>query len=81
MPYCENDLARIDRGLYGANLHYQTTDTTSFGEKRFAVDGFSAQPGTVAMREHRNQTASRHPAGETRIAARGEDGRCSPFGR
>jgi len=51
VAYDENDLARIERGLYGANLHYQTTDTTSFGEKRFAVDGFSAQPGTVAMRE------------------------------
>jgi len=49
--YGDNDLARIDRGLYGANLHYQTPDTTSFGEKRFFLDGYSAQPGTVATRE------------------------------
>jgi hypothetical protein len=49
--YGDNDLARVDRGLYGANLHYQTPATTSFGEKRFFLDGFSAQPGTVATRE------------------------------
>jgi len=51
VAYDDNDLARVDRGLYGTNLHYQTLDTTSFGEKRFLVDGFSAQPGTVATRE------------------------------
>jgi len=51
VAYDDNDLAHVDRGLYGANLHYQTPATTSFGEKRFSVDGFSAQPGTVATRE------------------------------
>ena len=38
----------MNRGLYGANLHYQTLDTTSFGEERFVADGFAADPGTVA---------------------------------
>ncbi len=51
VAYDDNDLARVDRGLYGVNLHYQTPDTTSFGEKRFLMDGFAAQPGTVATRE------------------------------
>ena len=49
--YTDNDLAHVDRGLYGANLHYQTLDVTSFGEKRFLVDGFAAEPGTVAGRD------------------------------
>ncbi|HEX9135857.1 MAG TPA: flagellar motor protein MotB, partial [Nitrospirota bacterium] len=49
--YNDNDLAHVDRGLYGANLHYQTPSTTSFGEKRFLFDGFAAQPGTVGTRE------------------------------
>jgi len=49
--YTENSLAHVDRGLYGANLHYQPLDTTSFGEPRFSVDGFAADPGTVAGRD------------------------------
>ena len=49
--YTDNELAQVDRGLYGANLHYQTLGTTSFGEKRFMIDGFAAEPGTVAGRE------------------------------
>ena len=49
--YDDNDLARVDRGLYGANVHYQTLPTTSFGEPRFMIDGFSAQPGTVGTRD------------------------------
>ncbi|HSA77460.1 MAG TPA: flagellar motor protein MotB, partial [Nitrospirota bacterium] len=49
--YNDNDLAHVDRGLYGANLHYQTPSTTSFGDKRFLFDGFAAQPGTVGTRE------------------------------
>ncbi len=49
--YNDNDLAHVDRGLYGANVHYQTPSTTSFGEKRFLIDGFAAQPGTVGTRE------------------------------
>ena len=49
--YFDNDLAHVDRGLYGGNLHYQTRDITSFGEQRFMIDGFAAEPGTVAGRD------------------------------
>ncbi len=49
--YTDNNLAHVDRGLYGANLHYQTVDATSFGEERFLFDGFAAEPGTVAGRD------------------------------
>jgi hypothetical protein len=49
--YHDNDLAHVDRGLYGANAHYQTLSATSFGEKRFMIDSFAAQPGTVGTRD------------------------------
>jgi flagellar motor protein MotB len=49
--YTDNDLAQVDRGLYGGNLHFQPSGLTSFGEKRLVVDGFAAQPGTVAGRD------------------------------
>ncbi|MEE8542994.1 MAG: flagellar motor protein MotB, partial [Gammaproteobacteria bacterium] len=49
--YMNNELARVDRGLYGANLHYQSDATTDFGELRYAVDAFAAEPGTVPSRE------------------------------
>lgn len=49
--YTDSDLAHVDRGLYGANLHYQPLKTTSFGEPRFLLDGFAADPGTVAGRD------------------------------
>ncbi len=49
--YMNNELAQVDRGLYGANLHYQTDSTTDFGEQRLAVDAFAAEPGTVPSRE------------------------------
>src|SRR5260370_36513603 len=49
--YLENELAQVDRGLYGANAHYGSGPTTSFGERRLAVDGFAAQPGTMASYE------------------------------
>jgi flagellar motor protein MotB len=49
--YMNNELAQVDRGLYGANLHYQSEATTSFGDQKFAVDGFAAEPGTIASRE------------------------------
>src|SRR5499433_1655966 len=45
--YVDNELAHVDRGLYGANAHYGSELTTSFGEQRIAVDGFSAEPGTM----------------------------------
>ncbi len=49
--YRNNELAQVERGLYGGNLHYQTSKTTGFGEKRAVLDGFAAEPGTVASRE------------------------------
>jgi flagellar motor protein MotB len=51
IAYTDTDLAHVDRGLYGANLHYQPLDNTSFGEPRLLVDGFAADPGTVAGRD------------------------------
>ena len=49
--YRDNELALVERGLYGGNVHYQTDATTSFGERRVVVDGFVADPGTVPARE------------------------------
>ena len=49
--YMNNELAQVDRGLYGANLHYQSTATTTFGDQRYAIDGFAAEPGTIASWE------------------------------
>ncbi|MDH5387972.1 MAG: OmpA family protein [Gammaproteobacteria bacterium] len=49
--YTDNDLAHVDRGLYGINGHYETDEATSFGEKIFSFDGFVADPGTVAGRD------------------------------
>ena len=49
--YRDNELAQVERGLYGANLHYQSPTTTDFGEQRLMLDGFVAEPGTVASRE------------------------------
>lgn len=51
ISYTDNNLAHVDRGLYGANVRYQTLSTTSFGEQRFVLDGFAAEPGTVAGRD------------------------------
>jgi flagellar motor protein MotB len=49
--YADNELAQVDRGLYGGNLHYGSESTTSFGEQRVSIDGFAAEPGTMASRE------------------------------
>jgi hypothetical protein len=49
--YLDNELAHVDRGLYGGNIHYQTLSTTSYGEERLVLDGFAAEPGTVPSRE------------------------------
>src|ERR1051326_6249224 len=49
--YRDNELAQVDRGLYGANAHYGSELTTSFGERRITLDGFTAQPGTMPSYE------------------------------
>lgn len=51
IAYTDNSLAHVDRTLYGANLHIQPSGVTYFGEKRFVLDGFAAQPGTIAGRD------------------------------
>src|SRR3989475_464042 len=45
--YQGNEMAQVDRGLYGANAHYASQATTRFGERKAGVDGFAAEPGTV----------------------------------
>jgi flagellar motor protein MotB len=49
--YLDNELAHVDRGLYGANLHYGSEATTSYGERRLSLDGFAAEPGTMPSYE------------------------------
>jgi flagellar motor protein MotB len=51
VSYMQNELAQVDRGLYGGNLHYQSPATTAFGEQRLVFDGFAAEPGTLPSRE------------------------------
>ncbi|MDH3626721.1 MAG: OmpA family protein [Acidobacteriota bacterium] len=51
VDYLGNELAHVDRGLYGANGHYESDTTTSFGEKTLAVDAFAAEPGTIGSHE------------------------------
>ncbi|MBW2387540.1 MAG: DUF11 domain-containing protein, partial [Deltaproteobacteria bacterium] len=51
VSYLENELALVERGLYGGNVHYQSEATTSFGEQRVMLDGFAADPGTVSSRD------------------------------
>ena len=49
--YMNNELAQVDRGLYGAQGHYESDATTTFGEKRLVADLFGAEPGTVPSRQ------------------------------
>ena len=51
VDYVSNDLAHVDRGLYGGDAHFGSQPTTSFGERRLMVDGFAAQPGTLSSYE------------------------------
>ena len=58
--YMNNELAQVDRGLYGAEGHYESAGTTSFGEKRLVVDLFGAEPGTVPSRQEFLGTGGSH---------------------
>ena len=49
--YMGNELAHVDRGLYGANGHWGSEAKTKFGERRMAFDGFAAEPGTISSYE------------------------------
>ncbi len=51
ISYLDTYLAQIDRGLYGINGHYEDEKTTRFGEPKFMLDGFAADPGTIAGRD------------------------------
>lgn len=51
VSYGGSDLAKVDRGLYGGNVHYTSEATTSFGERKAAVDGFAGEPGTLPSYE------------------------------
>jgi hypothetical protein len=45
------ELAQLDRGLFGALLDYNSTQVTSFGERKAQVTAFASDPGTVPGRE------------------------------
>jgi outer membrane protein OmpA-like peptidoglycan-associated protein len=47
----ETQLMQFNRSLYGANARYQSEATTSFGQRAIKIEGFAADPGTVAARE------------------------------
>ena len=49
--YVANDLAHVDRGLYGANAHFGSEPITTSGERKISLDGFAAQPGTLPSYE------------------------------
>jgi flagellar motor protein MotB len=51
VDYLGNELAQVDRGLYGANAHYESETGTTFGEQRLVLDGFAAEPGTIPSYE------------------------------
>ncbi|MDH4124891.1 MAG: OmpA family protein [Gammaproteobacteria bacterium] len=51
IAYMQNELAQVDRGLYGANLHYQSEGATTFGDRRLVANAFAAEPGTIGNRE------------------------------
>lgn len=46
-----SELIRYQRSLYGANLGWRSTDTTSLGERRTEFNAFAADPGTLSSRE------------------------------
>jgi len=49
--YMNNELAQVDRGLYGGEGHFESAATTSFGEQKLALDLFGAEPGTIPTRQ------------------------------
>jgi len=49
--YAGNEMAQVDRGLYGANAEWKADATTTFGERRASVSGFAAEPGTIGGRD------------------------------
>lgn len=47
----DTELARVDRGLYGAQGHIESKQNSLHGEKQTLLDLYVAEPGTVGARE------------------------------
>ena len=47
----DTELAQVDRALYGARLHLESSSTTSTGEPRLQLDAHAAEPETISARE------------------------------
>ncbi len=47
----ENELAVINRGLYGGHARFQSEDFTLNGERKTRIDMFAAEPGTIPSYE------------------------------
>ena len=45
------DFANINRGMYGANAHWEAQNQTRYGEKRAQIDLFAGDPGTLGARD------------------------------
>lgn len=45
------EFARSERGLYGAHTKYRSEETTSYGERRYEVEAYASQPGTLPQRD------------------------------
>lgn len=45
------ELTQYSRGLYGADVVWNSHDSTSTGERRTTVNAFAAEPGTLQSRE------------------------------
>lgn len=46
-----SDFANINRGMYGANAHWESPQQTSYGEKKGQIDLFAGDPGTLGARD------------------------------
>ncbi|MDH5738531.1 MAG: flagellar motor protein MotB, partial [Gammaproteobacteria bacterium] len=51
VDYTDSDLAHVDRGLYGSRVHLESQSVSASGEKKFEMDAFGAEPGTLGGRD------------------------------
>ena len=51
VDYTDTNLTHVDRALYGANINWESDAATTFGDKRFRINAFAAEPGTLAARD------------------------------
>ena len=47
----DTDFAHIERGLYGAQMLWNSEAVTTLGERRTTITGFAAEPGTISSWE------------------------------